>query len=77
MGKSNGRADVSLDDQLKDEQLKDERLKDEQLKAEQQEHELPPADPADGFEEKSPSATAQGPVATARGKRAGKAACGA
>jgi molecular chaperone GrpE len=65
MGKSNGRADVSLDEQLKDERLRDERLKDEPLKAEQQEHELPPADPADGFEEKSASAgEAPGAVAT-------------
>ena len=32
MGKSNGKADVSLDEQLKDEQLKDEQLKDEQKK---------------------------------------------
>ena len=69
MSKTNGRADVSLDEQLKDDQLKDERSKDEPLKAERREqapeHELPPADPADGFEEKSVAAgDAQGPVAT-------------
>src|SRR5437899_10287600 len=65
MSKGNGRADVSLDEQLKDEQLKDEQLSNEQqkdgpLKDMQQkqtlENELPAADPADGFEEKSVSA---------------------
>jgi molecular chaperone GrpE len=55
MGKSNGRADASLRDQLRDEPLKDERLKDEQPK-QAAENELPPADPGDGFEEKSASA---------------------
>ena len=50
MGKSNGKADVSLEEQLKDEPLKDERQK------QMLEHELPAADPADGFEEKSAAA---------------------
>jgi molecular chaperone GrpE len=54
MSKGNGRAEASLDDQLKDEQLKDERLKDEQKQL--LEHELPPADPGDGFEEKTGTA---------------------
>jgi molecular chaperone GrpE len=54
MSKGNGRAEASLDDQLKDEQLKDERLKDEQKQL--LEHELPPADPSDGFEEKTGTA---------------------
>jgi len=68
MSKTNGRADVSLDEHLKDERLKDDQVKDEPLKAERQEqaqeHELPPADPADGFEEKSVVAgDPQGPVA--------------
>jgi molecular chaperone GrpE len=60
MSKGNGRADASLDEQLKDEQLKDERQKDVPLKDTQQkqvlENELPVADPADGFEEKNVSA---------------------
>jgi molecular chaperone GrpE len=51
MSKGNGRADVGLDDRLKDEQLKEERLKEEQKQT--LEHELPPADPADGFVEKT------------------------
>jgi molecular chaperone GrpE len=65
MGKSNGKADVGLDDQLKDDQLKDDSLKEEQLNAAQArqvpENELPPADPADGFEEKAASAQPQPP----------------
>ena len=73
MSKTNGRAEVSLDDQLKkDDQLKAEqakaeqvKTKDEQLKSESQretlENELPAADPADGFEEKS--GNSPGPVA--------------
>lgn len=53
MGKSNGKADVGLEDQLKDEQKKQTL-----------ENELPPADPADGFEEKSVAAgDPQGSVA--------------
>src|SRR5689334_5576733 len=65
MSKGNGRADVSPDEQLKDEPLKEEQLrneqqKDETLKDTQQkqvlENELPVADLADGFEEKSVSA---------------------
>jgi molecular chaperone GrpE len=52
MSKGNGKADASLHEQLKDEQLKDEQQK-------AMENELPPADPADGFEEKT--ATASGP----------------
>src|SRR5690242_8198255 len=47
MGKSNGKADVGLDEQLKEEQLKDEQKK------QALENELPPADLADGFEESS------------------------
>jgi hypothetical protein len=46
MSKGNGQADVSLEEQLKDTPLKDEQ--DQTL-----EKELPLADPADGFEEKS------------------------
>ena len=53
MSKGNGQADVSLEEQLKDEQLKDEQLKDGQKQA--LENELPPADPADGFQEKNVS----------------------
>src|SRR5580765_8749362 len=55
MGKSNGRADVSLEEQLKDEKFKDETLKDER-QTQMLEHELPAADPGDGFEEKSATA---------------------
>ncbi len=53
MGKTNGKADVGLEEQLKEEQLRGEQ--------EQQalENELPPADPADGFEEKTASAETQ------------------
>lgn len=54
MSKGNGQADVSLEDQLKDEQ--NQTL----------EKELPAADPADGFEEKSVSASdAQASTTTA------------
>jgi molecular chaperone GrpE len=45
MSKGNGQANVSLDDQLKHEELKDQK--------QTLENELPAADPADGFEEKS------------------------
>jgi molecular chaperone GrpE len=48
MSKGNGQADVSLDEQLKDEQLKDGQKQ-------ALENELPPADPADGFQEKNVS----------------------
>jgi molecular chaperone GrpE len=59
MSKGNGQADVGLDEQLKDEQLKDEqRLA--------RENELPPADPGDGFQEKTTAGgDPQGAVATA------------
>ncbi len=61
MSKGNGQADISLEDQLKDEQLKDEQ--NQTL-----EKELPAADPADGFEEKSVSGSdAQGPATAAAG----------
>ena len=50
MGKTNGKADVGLEERLKEEQLRDEQPG--------LENELPPADPADGFEEK---ATVEGP----------------
>lgn len=53
MSKGNGQADVSLEDQLKNEQLKAEQLKDQKQTPE---NELPAADLADGFEEKSVSA---------------------
>jgi len=66
MSKGNGQADVSLEDQLKEEQLKDTQLKDEQNQT--LEKELPVADPADGFEEKSVSGSdPQGAAATAAG----------
>ena len=69
MSKTNGRAEVSLEGQLKAEQSKTEQMKAEQLKNEQQkqilENELPVADPADGFDEKSVSSDQQGPVAVA------------
>jgi len=51
MSKGNGQADVSLEEQLKEEQLKEQSLQDEQKPA--LENELPPADPGDGFQEKS------------------------
>jgi molecular chaperone GrpE len=51
MSKGNGQADVSLEEQLKEEQLRDTQLKDQQSQT--SEKELPLADPADGFEEKS------------------------
>jgi molecular chaperone GrpE len=58
MSKGNGQADVSLEEQRKDTQLKDEQ--NQTL-----EKELPAADPADGFEEKSVSGSdPQGSVAT-------------
>jgi molecular chaperone GrpE len=50
MGKSNGKAELGLDEHLKDDQVKEEQLKDEQKK-QAVENELPPADLADGFEE--------------------------
>ena len=52
MGKSNGKAEAGLEEQLKDEQLKDDRMKAEQEKH-SVENELPVADPNDGFEERS------------------------
>jgi molecular chaperone GrpE len=52
MSKGNGQAEVGLDEQLKDEQLKDQQLKDEQQRP-GLENEIPPADPGDGFQEKS------------------------
>jgi molecular chaperone GrpE len=62
MSKGNGQADVSLEEQLKDTQLKDEQ--NQTL-----EKELPAADPADGFEEKSVSSgDSQSSVATAGGE---------
>src|SRR5437588_3315620 len=48
MSKGNGQANVSLEDQLKEEQVKEEQKQ-------VLENELPAADPADGFEEKSVS----------------------
>ena len=59
MGKSNGKADLGLEERLKDEQLRDEALKDEQQR-QAVENELPPADPADGFEEKAGASEGQG-----------------
>src|SRR5215813_7208770 len=58
MGKGNGKVDLGLVDQLKDEQLKEEQLKDEQER-QVLENELPPADPADGFEESAASGEGQ------------------
>jgi len=65
MSKGNGQADVSLEEQLKEEQLKEQPLQDEQKLA--LENELPPADPADGFQEKNVSGGGdpQGAVVTA------------
>jgi len=58
MSKGNGQADVSLEEQLKNEQLKDKQMQ-------AQENELPAADLADGFEEKSAAAgDPQGSVVT-------------
>jgi len=57
MSKGNGQADVSLEDRLKEEQLKEES----KLGVE---NELPPADPADGFEEKTAGGDQQGATAT-------------
>ncbi len=66
MSKGNGQADVSLEDQLKEEQLKDTQLKDENQTSE---NELPAADPADGFDEKSVSGSdPQGSAAAAGGE---------
>ena len=57
MSKGNGQADVSLEEQLKDEQ--NQAL----------EKELPAADPADGFEEKSAAGSgSQGAAPTADGE---------
>jgi molecular chaperone GrpE len=64
MSKGNGQAEVGLDEQLKDEQLKDQQLKDEQQRP-GLENELPPADPGDGFQEKSATGEPQGAVAVA------------
>ena len=58
MSKGNGQADVSLEDRLKEEQLKEESKHGV-------ENELPPADPADGFEEKTVGGDQQGATATA------------
>jgi molecular chaperone GrpE len=66
MSKGNGQADVSLEEQLKEEQLKGQQLNDEQKLA--VENELPPADPGDGFQEKSAAADPQGSVTTAGGE---------
>ena len=71
MSKGNGQADVSLEDQLKEEQLKDTQLKDEQNQT--LEKELPTADPADGFEEKSAFARSPG-FRSNRERRVGEAA---
>jgi molecular chaperone GrpE len=60
MSKGNGQADVSLEDQLKEEQLKDEPSNQARQAVE---NELPPADPADGFEEKGASGDSQSGVA--------------
>ena len=57
MSKSNGRADASLDEQVRTEPLKEEKLNTE---SEQNlENELPSADPADGFEEKDSAGNPQ------------------
>jgi len=64
MSKGNGQAKVGLDEQLKDEQLNDRQLKDEQQRT-GLENELPPADPGDGFQEKSATDDPQGPAAAA------------
>jgi molecular chaperone GrpE len=65
MSKGNGQADVSLEEQLKDEQPKEQQLKNEQ-QGPGLENELPPADPGDGFQEKSATGVdPQGPVAVA------------
>lgn len=53
MGKTNGKADIGLEERLKEEQLKDDQDKHVQ------ENELPPADPADGFDEKAAVAEEQ------------------
>lgn len=51
MSKSNGQADVRVQDQLREDQLKEDQQK------ENFENELPAADPGDGFQEKEQSAT--------------------
>ncbi|HKD82488.1 MAG TPA: nucleotide exchange factor GrpE [Candidatus Angelobacter sp.] len=70
MGKTNGKADIGLQDRTKEDRLKEDRLKEERLKEEQAtddqerqipENELPPADPADGFSEKARVAEEQSP----------------
>jgi molecular chaperone GrpE len=64
MSKGNGRADVGLDERSKEEQLREEQLKDQQKQV--PENELPPADPSDGFEERSgQDDAARGSVQTA------------
>ncbi|MGB8128737.1 MAG: nucleotide exchange factor GrpE [Candidatus Angelobacter sp.] len=66
MSKGNGQANVSLEDQLKEEQLKDTQLKDENQTSE---NEVPAADPAGGFDEKSVSGSdPQGSAAGAGGE---------
>src|SRR5690349_38447 len=57
MGKNNGKADAGLQDQLKDEQMKEDRFDSRQEQG--REPELPPADPADGFEERNAASGAQ------------------
>jgi len=52
MSKSNGQADVHVQDQLKEDQLKEDQQK------ENLENELPAADPGDGFQEKEQAAPA-------------------
>lgn len=51
MSKSNGQADVRVEDQLKEDQLKEDQQK------ENFDNELPAANPADGFQEKEQFAT--------------------
>ena len=63
MSKGNGQADVSLEEQLREEQSKEQQLQDERKVA--LENELPPADPGDGFQEKSAAGDPLGGVATA------------
>jgi molecular chaperone GrpE len=67
MGKTNGKADIGLEDRLKEDRLKEESLKEEQLNDEQErqalENELPLADPADGFEERAGSEAQAAPRA--------------
>lgn len=70
MGKSNGKADVGLDEQ-KEEQLNDQGSNRAQAR-QVPENELPPADPADGFEEKAASGEGQPPAAAKAGDELGK-----